>query len=105
MSNTSDGCIAHVSLKLKTEDVLASHDGELYRIIEKEARAPSTAQREKLYRQEIIEHEKVKAAQEEIFKLAQNVLRTLLCMEKLPEMIDENSNLELRLLLCRVKAQ
>jgi hypothetical protein len=105
MTNISDGCIAHVSLKLKTADVRAAHDGEVYRLLEKAAASRSFAESTKYFEREQIESEKVKVAQEEIMKLASLGLRTLLCMEVLPDMIDENSKLELRLLLCRVEPQ
>lgn len=101
----SDGCIAHVSMKLDTAEVRAAHDGRLYEIIEK---ALATKRPEKFMEcleHEQIESEKVKAAQEAIFKLAQIGLKTLLCMSGLPEMYDADSELELRLLLCRVKSQ
>ena len=99
----SDGCIAHVSMKLDTAEVRAAHDGRLYEIIEK---ALATKRREKFMEcleHEQIESEKVKAAQEAIFKLAQIGLKTLLCMSALPAVINENSELELRLLLCRAE--
>ena len=105
MTLVSDGCIAHVSLKLKTADVRAAHDGELYRLLEKATACKNRSESMKYFEREQIESEKVKVAQEEIMKLARIGLRTLLCMEALPGMIDENSNLELRLLLCRVEPQ
>ena len=105
MTLVSDGCIAHVSLKLKTADVRAAHNGESIRLLEKGVECRSRAESMKYFEREQIESEKIKIAQEEIMKLARIGLRTLLCMEALSDMIDENSKLELRLLLCRVESQ
>ena len=102
MTLVSDSCIAHVSLKLKTENVRAAHEGEIHRLSERGAVCKTLAQSMKYFERAEIESEKVKVAQEEIFKLAQIGLRTLLCMSGLPEMTPPDSKLELRLLLCRV---
>jgi hypothetical protein len=105
MTLVSDGCIAHVSLRLKTNEVRAAHDGEVYRLIRKANAARSRPEMMRHLAQEEIEHEKMKVAQEAIVELARIGLRTLLCMEALPTMIAPDSQLELRLLLCRLEAQ
>jgi hypothetical protein len=103
MTNVSDGCIAHVILKLYMPDVRAPHDGEIYRIIAKAAEAKTHAELAKYFEREILESEKVNIAQDAISEVVQIGLRILFCMEHLPAMMDENSKLELRLLLCRVQ--
>lgn len=105
MTNVSDGCIAHVSLKLKTEDVRAAHDGKVYRLLEKATACKSHAESMKYFELERLESEKVEVAREEIMKLAHLGLKTLLCMKMLPRMMDRDSKLELRLLLCRIDPQ
>lgn len=102
----SDGCIAHVSMKLDTAEVRAAHDDEYYKVIEKigSGKYKGRALDELVMRNQEL-HDSIDGARDKIMELVKIGMRTLLSMERLSEMYDADSKLELRLLLCRVKSQ
>jgi hypothetical protein len=92
----SDGCIAHAGVTLETSDVLAAHDAEYYRLIRKFLKTDTYAAEEAQEREE----KKVTAARDKIAQAVIAGLHALLSLKKLPELIDVDDKIEIRLLLC-----
>jgi hypothetical protein len=99
MALVSDGCIAHVCLGLDTPDVMAAHDGKYYQLVEKVSKANGGSIAKAVAAEEA-EYERVQAAQNKIIEKVVIAMRTLLTLQKLPEMIAADDKLEVRLLLC-----
>lgn len=97
--NVGMGVIAHVGLRVNTPDIMAAHDGAYYKLVEKVAKA-APANLNKAIAAEIVEYERVEAAQKKIFDDLKLSAKVLLSMGKLPEMIKPDDDLEIRLLLC-----
>jgi hypothetical protein len=96
MTLVSDGCICHVSLRVPPADIIESHDGDVYRLLEKVVAGDRGALNASMRAEESVD-----AARKRVMKLVTIGMRTLLSMEKLPDLITCDDHLELRLLLCR----
>jgi hypothetical protein len=100
MMNVSDGCIAHVGLRLDTPDVMAAHNGKYYQLLEKVSKADAV-RLAKAMAAEQAEYDRLQSANNKIMDLVKIGMKTLLSMERLPEMLAVDDKLEVRLLLCR----
>lgn len=98
MTLVSDGCIAHVTLKVERQHVLDANDRHLYELLEKAVRRKDFG----LFAQEAEAEAKVEAARDRLLELTRMGMRTLLSMD-LPDHIRADDSLELRLLLCRIE--
>lgn len=98
MTDVSEGCICHVSLRVEAGLVRSSHNGEMYRLLEKAARTGAAED----FQAEEREHDKIAGARTLLMKVVDIGIRTLLSMDKLDQLVAADDSLELRLLLCRV---
>lgn len=99
MTLVTDGCIAHVSLKIDPQTFLAASDAKVYAIVEKRSKDVAN---QKLIDQELVETKKTEVAETAIQDDLCVALHALVNMQKLPELIDPEDKLVIRLLLCKV---
>ena len=97
MTLVSDGCLCHVSLRVPASDIIGSHDGHVYRLLERIAAGQMDCIDKQLAAEIALE-----SARGRVSDLVRIGMRTLLSMGTDP-LVGPGDHLELRLLLCRVE--
>lgn len=100
--NVSDGCLYHVCMPIKPNLILAANTNKMYKLLSKTAKGGPHF--EANAQAEMEESAKVDAATKEIEELLKIALCPLLQAQKIPDLISEDTHLELRLLLCKTES-
>jgi S-adenosylmethionine hydrolase len=101
MTDVSDGCLYHVCLRVDTATVLAANPEKQYKLISRTVALHGKDGFAQACEAEMQEGKRLEAAEKSIQDLVKIGIRTLLAGQKLPQMIDAEDDLEIRLLLCR----